>query len=778
MNTIKRTNKLIERMKKILLFASAMALMASCAEMELGTDGLETSKLPAGISFSAGVDEGVNTRGEWEYSSEGWSMFWYAEADKMDFYARNAKIGTTEASLSTEAWKATDMAIYKATRSESKGFFTADDNTKIITPVKGSNGKWLAPEFAYVWPSTTTVDVVNSNLVATLPKLNAQDQTAVNGSSTLENVFMTGTKKVDASTIKDYTSGSDLLIDIKLERKMPLLGFFLKGYNAKTYGKLLSIKLESLGEMKEDGKADDTKKSVLDYGTDAKWNINESDNAKAYTAGSTTTANSVTLKINGGTAGLEWGNGRDFTAFMTVAPVDRSGMKYGEKLKITYAFENTDVEREIVITNSWETGHHFYAKDISGTEGFDLSAEPYIVFGKSAVKTLQLNSNFAGSIESLTATIGSVNVNSFTSIVANKSLSDADFKYVGDKFTALVDVTLNENTSIPAFNMTGTNVLTTLVAPKVISIAEKAFYKTDAPAMALEMCILPAYNFTNANVTPALLKAASLKVADLSAVSQIAPAFPAIGMTLQGFAVLETVTVGSGVKVGSKAFSGCSELKEVKIVGGSIANKGIELIGTYAFDKCVKLETISISNKDIPDGSFNGCSKLAEINDAAGNAIVPTSIGANAFAATVIEDIDLSKAETIDSGAFKDCKSLVGKKDAVSNVNVLKVDAITVLNSSVFENCSKLTYVGFANVTSVDNDFLKGTACTQIEFKKAISFAGVATGNMSVDSFGTIASIKTGTTLFVNGAQPGVLEATLTLKGKTSDQAFIFKAIN
>lgn len=750
-------------MKKILLFASAAALMASCAEMDLGTEGAQTSKLPAGISFVAGIDEGANTRAEWEYSSEGWSMFWYAEADKMDFYARNAEIGGTATAKSTEDWKVADVATYKATRSEKKGYFTADDNNKVIKPVKDGE-EWLAPEFAYVWPTATAVKVVEHNLVATLPVLSTQDQTTIKGSSTIKNAFMTGTKKVDATQIKDYTSGSDMLIDIKLERKMPLLGFFFKGYDATTYGKLQSIKIESLGALKENGEPDGSKKSNLDYGTDATWNINESDNSKAYTAGSSTTAASVTLKIDGG-SGIEWGNGRDFTAFMTVAPVDRSEMEFGEQLQITYAFENTDVVRKITVKNNWETGHHFYAKDISGADGFDLAAEPYIVFAKGATKTLQINSNFDKTLASLGENISGTVTTAFTKIVVNKSLTDADFTTLGSKFTGLTDITLNENTSIPAFETTAT--IAKLNAPKVAAIDTKAF---EGATLNLTDCILPAYDFKNVTIANKLLTTANLKVLDISSVDVIATTFPASGLSLQGFTALIDVTVKSGVKVGTKAFDGCTNLKNVKFAG-NVVGGSIDLTGTYAFNKCsAALTTIAIANTDIPDGTFNGCAGLTTILGANQKAIAPTTIGTEAFAGTKIADIDLSQTTAIGASAFKGCTALVGTHDNVKDINVLLADKIETLNKSTFDGCTNLQYVGFANVTKVNDDFLNGTKCKEISFGKVISYGGTAT--MTDASFGTKATLDQ-VTLYVAGGQSGIADATLTL-GK---QTFTFKAI-
>lgn len=786
-------------MKKFLLVAGAAALMASCTEMELDTEGAITPQQPAaGIAFSTTIGEGVGTRAQWDYDGQYWNLLWHAEKDKMAFYVRNADILKEDGTSNPDAgaitvpdapadWTAEAKAIYKATRSEGVGYFTAADNDKMIWPKADGAGGYLAPEFVYVWPSTTIVaaNASTHGLDATLPDITSQDQIEKDGSSTMKYAFMTGSKTVDASQIKDYTAGSDLLIDIKLERKLPLLGFFFQGYDAATFGVLQKVKLESLGEIKDNGEVDTSKLSVLNYGTDATWNLNETDVTKAYTVGTTSTANSVELNINGGTTGLTWGNGRDFTAFMTVNAVDRSKMKNGERMKITYTFANTTITREITVTASWELGHHFYAKDVSGANGYDLLSASYILFPGS--NSLQLNPTFKGSIESIVnegKIDGSKTPAQITKIVSNVALADADFTYIGKNFTTLVDLTLNENTSIPAFEIpSASSSITNLVAPKVTTIDEGAFRDEskgadddDAYKLALTNCVLPSYPFLNVKLAKGLLKPASLLTADLSSVAVISSKFPAEGLSLQGFTALTNVVVKADVQVGTKAFDGCAQLASIAFPMNS-ANPKMTLIGNYAFSGCAKLPAVTISNTSIPAGTFNGCKVLVAVNDPENKAvkIAPTAIGESAFKETAITDIDLSNAVTIEANAFNGCAKLVGTKDAVKGINVLNVDKITTLNASVFEGCTGLKYVGFANVETVYTDFLKGTTCQEISFEKVIKVGGTT---FASTSFGTV----TGTVLFVNGGQKGIVDKTLTLSytdesSITKTQNFTFKAI-
>lgn len=769
-------------MKKYLFFASAALAMVSC------TNELETidvaEKVSNGITFA--VEENIESRAQWDYVEGGLGMFWYAEKDKMDFYGKNVKAGSKNIA---NAWNTTaGKLIYKATRSEGKGYFTSTD-ANVFSPVKNTEETaWLAPTFAYVWPTGTIVTAdTNGKLVATLPALNSQNQDKVNGSSTLINVFMCGTKTVDtASFDEDYTSGSDMLVDIQLKRTMPLLGFYVKGYDETTFGKLMSVTLTSEGKLNEDGtfamvtpEGESTPqrvKSNLNYGTNATWNIETG----AYTAGTDNTSNSVAVTLNSD-SGLKWGNGKDYTVFMTVAPVNRSSWTYGEKMTVSYKFEQITINREITLKQTWESGHHYYANVLSGADGYDLTSEPYLVFNN---KTLQLNPTFTGNLSDI-ITEGAINkydvdFNTITRIVSHVALSDTDFAYIGENASALTSLVLKENTSIPAFESAATNALTYLEAPKVTTIAQGAFEGEEGMNVALTHCLLGSYKYNDAIVANQLLTDALVEV-DLSAVESIAPEFPAVGISLQGFASLETVTVMDGVKLGTKAFYDCEKLATIKYANGVAG--AVDLVGTYVFGgssydlaadpkttNAPKLTSIKVKGTEIPQGSFAGAIKLATILGADGNAIVPTSVGDNAFEATPITTIDLSAATEIGDEAFMNCTALVGDLYEASGVYALEVSKVETVAEGLFNGCKALKYVSFPNATKVNDDFLKGTACNEIKFVKEIeAVLTSATDVLSNETFGT----TTNTVLFINGGQEGISGTTLTL-GETP---FTFKNI-
>ena len=63
--------------------------------------------------------------------------------------------------------------------------------------------------------------------------------------------------------------------------------------------------------------------------------------------------------------------------------------------------------------------------------------------------------------------------------------------------------------------------------------------------------------------------------------------------------------------IGTYAFSGCSGLTGVSIVN---TNSALQIIGDFAFNNCINLETISVpSNFRIVDENvFEGCVKLTK----------------------------------------------------------------------------------------------------------------------------------------------------------------------
>ena len=146
----------------------------------------------------------------------------------------------------------------------------------------------------------------------------------------------------------------------------------------------------------------------------------------------------------------------------------------------------------------------------------------------------------------------------------------------------------------------------------------------------------------------------------------------AIGKTATAFIVPDSVT-----SIGSYAFNGCSSLTSVTINGGSI--------GSYAFHACTSLTSVTIGDSETSIGNtaFGYCLGLTSVT--IGGSV--TSIGEEAFAA---------------------CYNLT---------SVVIGDSVTSIGKYAFKNCTSLTSVTIGgSVTSIGyHAFSWGTSLTSIE---------------------------------------------------------------
>ena len=116
--------------------------------------------------------------------------------------------------------------------------------------------------------------------------------------------------------------------------------------------------------------------------------------------------------------------------------------------------------------------------------------------------------------------------------------------------------------------------------------------------------------------------------------------------TIRRIKIPQTVQV-----IGSKAFSGCSELKEVELCEGLLD------IGSYAFSNCYSLKSISIPSTVtmISDNAFIHCEMLVDIELCEGL----LEIREYAFLACPLKQITIpSTVKIIHGYAFKECKKL------------------------------------------------------------------------------------------------------------------------
>ncbi len=228
----------------------------------------------------------------------------------------------------------------------------------------------------------------------------------------------------------------------------------------------------------------------------------------------------------------------------------------------------------------------------------------------------------------------------------------------------------------------------------------------------------------------------ALNSIDLSNVKKIGEsAF--IGSSLNTVDLSNAETVGQsafyGVKtleslilaglVNDEAFSGCSALSELEILPtvmhignyafadcwslGQTDLSQVESFGTCAFRNCLYLNTPSLAGAiEIGDYSFGGCSSFT-----AGDLKNVKSVGSGAFEGCSLVSADLSAADTIGYGAFRNNSQLVG----------VKLNGV--IEGFAFERCSKLSEVEFGtDVRSIGKMAFSG--CTSLPVFDNVRYAG------------------------------------------------------
>ena len=172
-------------------------------------------------------------------------------------------------------------------------------------------------------------------------------------------------------------------------------------------------------------------------------------------------------------------------------------------------------------------------------------------------------------------------------------------------------------------------------------------------------------------------------------------------------------------EIGEEAFRDCKSLKEIAFP------EGLERIAINAFWGCSALETVVLPNSmtSLPEFAFSQCGKLESV-------VLPeglTNIGHSAFyQCVVLKEIDLSKVETIGTGAFNGCAKLESVKQP-ENMQIIPANlfngcaglkaftipaSVTEIGFRAFAGCSALKTITIPDgVTSIGKwAFLKCTA--------------------------------------------------------------------
>lgn len=768
-------------MKQILLFASAIALMTSCAKTELGTN--EPAPVEGkGLVFQASVSENTDTKAELFPNGKVFGTSWYADKDKLGIAYKGdvvANVVANELTTGVNGWFGFKNAttpteansfVFKATASSNNGIFVAANDGYVLDFKTVAATAVAKAELRAFWPIPATEnDLVATSGKVDMPTIAAQTQTSVEGNGIVEKSFMVSESTLENSDPNpNDVSISRKTVKLALNRVTPIVYFNTKIADVEEYdnfGRLTSVKLEAKGI---DATATDA--SNLDYGT-ATYNVLATDlYADANLTVSTPTKAIKTTLDN---AITEWSN--DANVYMVINNVDRSQMKTDgkkEKMVASYSFAKMFVTQTIETNNDWKVkfievnGKKEVSNNWYPFPTLNIDALPYIAYESATTGqyVLQLNTPFTGDLKDIFDASGNLknfmqvdgttalNKSDISQFVSKVDLSDANIKAISDINVGMTSISLLVDKSIPAeaFKNITASTFKTLNLPEVTVITNANALPNSA---ALENVYMGSYDFLNDDIRGALLKKGSLVTADISAVPDIDALFPKNGISFNGFTKLEEIKVQDGVTIGTFGFFNCTELR---IVDFNTATGAVNIQGNSAFKDCDALQVIAISNMAIEDATFQGCTTLRDITTDGTAPIQPTTIGISAFeGCSGIADMDLSRATVIGKAAFKDCVTLMGNDNVQANRTVLYVDAITELADNTFDGCTLLDLVSFKNVTKVGKDiFANGVVLEEIEFMKPITSTTITAG-----SFGTITDTK----LFVNKLQTGISTNTLTL---------------
>ncbi len=229
------------------------------------------------------------------------------------------------------------------------------------------------------------------------------------------------------------------------------------------------------------------------------------------------------------------------------------------------------------------------------------------------------------------------------------------------------------------------------------------------------------------------------------------------------------VVIEEGITaIGSNAFSGCTEIKEV------ILPYSLTMIGNNAFRNCSSLSSLNLSNlSSIGSFAFSGCGSLGSI--LLGDLFA--EMGEGAFENSGVTDVTIKGNAEIGDGAFKGCgfltaidfpyiefirTDLFGDCTSLQNVNlsnnlkgigsgafantgiqnIVIPDSVTEIGDNAFNGCGKLTEVyipsgvqsvgngAFGDCGAVENVYFSGSYA---EFEELFANSGISSSNGSFE---------------------------------------------
>ncbi|MEG0519110.1 MAG: leucine-rich repeat domain-containing protein [Bacteroidales bacterium] len=764
---------------------SALVLMTSCDKQELANvDKSPEAVNGKGIVFQIAETPGTKAEfDEFDPATGGqFGSKWYADYDRigiifnsnsivMSHSITTAPLGVAaEAAWYSRADKTTNTSShvnqFKASASGKIGYFVASCDDDVLKYAAEGDVKfrafWSPVKSGSTWDATFTRDATSSvaDGKVVMPTLSDQIQLNAAGNGISEKGFMYSetSKKVAAGDILADNSISKDRLSLSFNHAHPFVYFKITSTEDETnaayiakygkeferYGKLKSVKMESKGSTIPVVAA-----SKLDYGNATFNMIGTTLSPKAITVDATAAnlKSDITVKMGDGTpTGLAWSN--DYYAFMAINNIDRKVFRDAtpaakDALEITYAFENIVLLDKAATNEDWAVTVD--PADASKTTGvwraapkMEIENLPYIVFKDKVATTdfvLQLNTPFpAGTLASIVVDGTDANagkkvvifggveylLSDIIGLISKVDLTDADYATV-NKFTALTDVTLLKETSLPAGAFSTITTLRYLNLPLVSEVKSTALNST---SNALEQVYMPSFNFSPLEskiVRDNVLKEASLKKADVSGSDYIGLSYIQEKLSFENFVVLESAVIAKGVELGEGAFKDCKKLKEVNFEDanpGFITSSLGAKVGNYIFQGCEALVSVKLPSAMVilSEGLFKDCDALTTITGVEN----VTTIMKGAFSGCVgLTYMNAAKASIIETDAFSDCTKLVKNNSAAAG---LTFPELLILNERTFKGCTALVKVKLPKVVTVN--CVKGVNATTPVAVTDAPFAG------------------------------------------------------
>ena len=746
-------------MKKFLYCAAVVALAAACTQEDDLLQAPSSQAQGQGLAFDVTLaNNSVGTKGELYEDNKTYPFFWYAEQDRINVMGINLNAVTADygsnssskgiATQSGGAWTLpTDAASYKATQSQGQGRFTAASDADMLelktieatddAATINSKTATIVATYGGVKTNAVTSEVAQGAVVPGELASLVLETTESNATQTVDrpNQVIAPMWSVSSASREDNYSSVGEKVNLELTRPFPVLRFTTTGVDkfAKDFGALQSVVLET----KQADNSDPTgwkNGSALVYDANKEYTVIGAQTGFETGWAASRNANKVTVNISS----LEdWSD--DNSVYMTVAPVDRSKLKDGEVLVVTYNFKNITFTldgtkqgaKDFEVLKSTSNWSAFTADGrpnaVTKITPLDINNYNYLVVNRTdGKKTLIINKGKVADVFNADKTkvvwgeeASYPVLADIKKIVVNCDIEDADFANL-NLFEDVKVLELTEETSIPAGGLKSFADVENLSMPKVTDINPNFLGATGTEAFsALIDLNMASYNFPTTDINEKFFNndtKSTLATLDMSGIEDMTAAWPLTRtINFDGFANLAEVTVQDGVQLSPNAFANCTSLTTINGVVKLMDNAS----ATGAFKGATALEEVNVANTNIPDEAFSGATSIESIL-LNGKQIAPTTVGKQAFMKTALKYMDLSKATVIGEEAFNESGLISASKDT----KILTI-GIAAIERDAFR-MTKVEYVYFPNAETIKGNIFYGvTSLKQVKFGKAFEVADV-----------------------------------------------------